>query len=122
VPDTTVTKTTSKTAPLLPPAFVDLEPFATTWCLATEQERFAMRLDSSMGEMQAFYDAVTPRADEAMTYCDTFPLDDLPADATNLLHLLYSMVAVSFPVECWGQPHVPDTGAAYLDLLVEPGP
>ena len=65
---------------------------------------------------------ITPRADEAMTYCDRFPLDDLPEDATNLLHLLYSMVMVSFPVECWGQPRVPDTGAAYLDLLVEPGP
>ena len=89
---------------------------------STERERFAMRLASTMDEMQAFYDAITPRADEAMTYCDTFPLDELPADATNLLHMLYSMVAVSFPVECWGQPHVPDTGAAYLDLLVEPGP
>jgi hypothetical protein len=29
---------------------------------------------------------------------------------------------VSFPVECWGQPRVPDSGAAGLDLLVEPGP
>jgi hypothetical protein len=108
--------------PLLPAAFSDLEPFAATWSLATEPERFAMRLASTMDEMQSFYDAITPRADEAMSYCDTFALDELPADATNLLHMLYSMVAVSFPVECWGQPHVPDTGAAYLDLLVEPGP
>lgn len=114
--------TQTGTEPLLPAAFSDLEPFAATWCLATERERFAMRLASTMDEMQAFYDAVTARADEAMTYCDTFPLHDLPVDATNLLHLLYSMIAVSFPVECWGQPSVPDTGAAYLDLLVEPGP
>jgi len=35
---------------------------------------------------------------------------------------MYSMIMVSFPVECWGQGPVPDTGAAYLDLLVEPGP
>ena len=41
-----------------------------------------------MDEMQAFYDAVTPRAEEAMTYCDTFALDDMPDDARNLLHLL----------------------------------
>ena len=30
--------------------------------------------------MQAFYDAITPRAEEAMTYCDQFSLDDLPDD------------------------------------------
>jgi hypothetical protein len=107
---------------MLPTEFSDLEPFAATWCLATEHERFAQRLDRSMDEMQAFYDAVTPRAEEAIAYCDKFPLDDMPEDAQNLLHLLYSMVMVSFPVERWGQPHVPDTGAAYLDLLVEPGP
>ena len=107
---------------LLPPEFADLEPFAATWCLATEPERFAQRMAVPMDEMQKFYDAVTARADEALTYCDKFPLDDMPEDAKNLLHLLYSMVMVSFPIERWGQAHVPDTGAAYLDLLVEPGP
>jgi hypothetical protein len=107
---------------MLPAEFSDLEPFAATWCLASEQERFAQRLVVPMDEMQAFYDAITTRAEEAMTYLDKFPLNDMPADAVNLLHLLYSMVMVSFPVECWGQGAVPDTGAAYLDLLVEPGP
>ena len=107
---------------LLPSEFSDLEPFAATWSLASEQERFAQRLVVPMDEMQAFYDAITARAEEAMTYLDKFPLNDMPEDAVNLLHLLYSMVMVSFPVECWGQPRVPDTGAAYLDLLVEPGP
>jgi hypothetical protein len=107
---------------LLPSEFSDLEPFAAKWCLATEQERYTERLSSSMEEMQAFYDAVTARADEAMAYCDKFPLDDMPADALNLMRLLYSMVMVSFPVEVWGQPRIPDTGAAYLDLLVEPIP
>jgi hypothetical protein len=110
------------TATMLPPAFADLEPFASTWCLPTERERFAQRLAVPMSEMQAFYDAITPRFEEAMAYCDTFPLDDMPEDAVNLLHLLYSMIMVSFPVESWGQARVPDTGAAYLDLLVEPGP
>ena len=110
------------TESFLPTGFSDLEPFAAAWCLATEPERFAARMASNMDDMQSFYDAITPRAEEAMAYCDKFALDDLPEDARNLLHLLYSMVMVSFPVECWGQPRVPDTGAAYLDLLVEPGP
>ncbi|HXY27690.1 MAG TPA: hypothetical protein VEH82_05370 [Acidimicrobiales bacterium] len=107
---------------LLPSEFSDLEPFAATWCLATEDERYQQRLASTMDEMQAFYDAVVPRADAAMTYCDQFPLDDLPDEARNLLHLLFSMVMVSFPVEAFGQPHIPDTGAAYLDCVVAPGP
>jgi hypothetical protein len=107
---------------MLPAEFADLEPFAATWCLSTESERFAQRLAVPMDEMQAFYDAITPRFEEAMTYCDTFSLDDMPETAVNLMHLLYSMIMVSFPVECWGQGPVPDTGAAYLDLLVEPGP
>ena len=107
---------------LLPGEFSDLEPFAAKWCLPTEHERYTARLASTMDEMQALYDAAMPRADAAMTYLDQTPLDELSADGINLLYLLYSMVMVSFPVECWGQPRVPDSGAAYLDLLVEPGP
>jgi hypothetical protein len=107
---------------MLPPEFADLEPFAATWCLATEHERYQVRLASSMEAMHAFYDAAFPRQEAAMAYLDGFPLDELPADATNLLHLLYSLVNVSFPVETWHQPNVPDSGAAYLDLVVEPTP
>ena len=110
------------TLALLPSAFSDFEPFAPTWCLPTERERFAQRLASSMDEMQAFYDAFFPRVNEAVDYCDKFPLDDLPEDARRLLQLLYSLVMVSFPVEAWRQPNVPDSGAAYLDLLIEPRP
>ena len=106
---------------LLPTEFADLEMFS-QWCLATEAERFAKRLDSSMTEMQAFYDAITPRAEEAISFCDKFPLDDMPEDVLNLMHLLYSMIMVSFPVECWKQPRVPDSGASTLDCVSEPVP
>jgi hypothetical protein len=107
---------------MLPPEFANLEPFAERWSLPSEPERLAARLSSSMEDMHAFYDAVTPRAEEAMAYLEQFPLHDLSEEATNLLHLLYSMIQVSFPVECWGQPNVPDTGSATFDCLVEPVP
>jgi hypothetical protein len=107
---------------MLPSEFADLEPFAETWCLPTERERFAQRMASTMEAMQAFYDACYPRAEAAIAYCDRFPLDDLPEDAQRLLQLLYSLVMVSFPVEAWRQPHIPDSGAAYLDLVIEPAP
>ncbi|MDT5009261.1 MAG: hypothetical protein QOH57_878 [Mycobacterium sp.] len=112
---------TPMTTPVLPPEFADLERFS-AWCLASETERYDKRLSSSMTEMQAFYDAITPRAEEAIAYCDKFALDDMPDDVVNLIHLLYSMIMVSFPVECWKQPRVPDSGASTLDCVVEPYP
>jgi hypothetical protein len=103
----------------LPRDFTDLEPFS-DWCLATEAERYARRLSSSMEEMQAFYDAAFPRLEEALGYLDELDLDDLPEDAGRLLTLCYSLVNVSFPVEVWRQPRVPDSGAASMDVVVEP--
>ncbi|GFG74552.1 hypothetical protein [Mycobacterium botniense] len=105
--------------PVLPAEFADLEPF-TDWDLATEPERYAKRLASSMAEMQAFYDAAFPRLEDAITYLNKFPLDDLPDDARTLLHMMQSLIMVSFPVEAWKQPKVPDSGATYLNLVREP--
>ncbi|MFB4297580.1 hypothetical protein [Actinomadura sp. NTSP31] len=107
---------------LLPKEFAELEPFAEKWCLPTEHERYGSRLASTTEEMQAFYDAVVPRAEEAMSYLDGLPFDALPDDAVNLLHLLYSMIQVSFPVEVWRQPRVPDSGSSSFDCVVEPVP
>jgi hypothetical protein len=107
---------------LLPPEFSDLERFAREWCLDSEPERYAKRLASSMDEMQALYDAVFPRAEELITYLEKFPLHDLPADALRLLHLLYSLIMVSFPVEIWRQPYLPDTGTSSFELNDEPVP
>jgi hypothetical protein len=107
---------------LLPAQFADLEPFAKTWCLASEPERYAKRLASTMDEIQAFYDAMFPRAEEAIAYLEEFPLDDLPADANRLLQLLYSLILVSFAVEIWRQPYIPDTGTASFELKLEPMP
>ncbi|GAB2824775.1 hypothetical protein GCM10022221_23480 [Actinocorallia aurea] len=105
----------------LPAEFADLERFTADWALATEPERYAKRLASTMDEMQALYDAAMPRLEAAMDHCDKYDFNDLPDDVRTLMHLLQSLVMVSFPVECWSQARVPDSGAAYLDLLVEPG-
>ena len=104
---------------ILPTEFADLEPFA-AWSLETEAERYAKRLGSTMDEMQAFYDTALPRLEAAMAYLDALPLDSLPEDATRLLWLCYALVNASFPVEVWRQPRVPDSGAASMDMVVEP--
>jgi hypothetical protein len=107
---------------LLPPEFADLEPFAATWCLATEPRRWAKRLESSMEEMRAFYDACFPRAAEAIAWCDRFPLDELTGDAERLLQLLHSLLMVSYAVEVWKQPEVVNAGSARIDRILEPRP
>jgi hypothetical protein len=103
----------------LPTEFADLQPYE-TWALATEPERYAKRLASSMSEMQAFYDAGFPRMQDALDFCGDTPLEDLSEDERTLIRLMQSVIMVSFPVEVWKQPRVPDSGAAYLDLVVEP--
>jgi hypothetical protein len=107
---------------MLPGSFSELERFARKWCLATEPERYTERLSTTMEEMQAFYEAFFPRAEEAIAHCEQFPLDDMPGDAVHLLQLIYSLISVSYPVEVWHQPYVPDSSAAYLDRLTEPVP
>ena len=107
---------------LLPPEFSDHEPWARDWGLDSEPERYAKRLSSTMDEIQAFYDAVFPRAEEAIQYLEKFPLDDLPDDAHRLLKLLYSLILMSFPVEIWKQAYIPDTGTAQFELEIEPVP
>jgi hypothetical protein len=107
--------------PTLPADFADLEPFA-DWALPTERERYAKRLASTMGELQAFYDSAFPRLDAAMDHLDGYDLDALPDDAKNLLWMCAALVTVSFPVEVWRQPKVPDAGASSIDSTYEPTP
>ena len=125
--DTTTSTTTSTTSngsltattANLPAEFADLEPFS-EWILETQPERYNHRLESSMADMRAFYDAAFPRLDAIREHCDQYPLDDLPHDVRNLLLLTFSLVEVSSPIERWRQARVPDSGAASIDCVVEP--
>jgi hypothetical protein len=103
----------------LPAEFSALEQYL-EWDLATEPERYAKRLGSSMAEMQAFYDVAFPKLNDVIEYCVKFPIDDLPDDARTLMHIMQSLIMVSFPIEAWKQPRVPDSGAAWVELIREP--
>jgi hypothetical protein len=70
--------------------------------------------------MRELYDAMFPRVEAALAYCDRFPLDDLPEEARNLLYLVFSFVMVSFPVEVWDGPRIPDVGDANLERVASP--
>jgi hypothetical protein len=104
---------------ILPAEFSDLEQFA-DWSLRTEAERYNKPLNSTMQEMQTFYDVAFLRLKAGMEYLDQFDLKNLPEDATLLLWLFYSRINVTFPVKVWRQPRVPDSGAAAMDCIVAP--
>jgi TetR/AcrR family transcriptional regulator, mexJK operon transcriptional repressor len=106
----------------LPQAFSEIEPYVADWALATRAERYAARLDRPFDELVAFYDAIAPRAEEAIAYLDGRDINALSDEATRLLHLLYSMILVSYAVNVFKQNRIPDAGAAFFEMVAEPIP
>ena len=109
-------------SPLLPEEFSDLEPFAVRWVRPTANERCQLRLESSMSEMQAFYDAAVLRGDAIFAYLDSFPYEELPEQAVNLLWLMCALSVISFSVDVFKQPGVIDADGVDLPFTVEPVP
>jgi hypothetical protein len=105
---------------LLPEPFADLEPYVADWAKPTRAERYATRLSKSGDELTEFYDAVGARADEAIGYLDGMELHVLPEDETRLLQILYSFILVSYAVNIFHQPRIPDSGSAFFDMIAEP--
>jgi hypothetical protein len=105
---------------LLPETFSELEPYVADWALATRAERYTARLERPFDDLVAFYDVIAPRAEEAISYLDGLDVNALPADATRLLHLLYSMILVSYAVNVFKQNRMPDSGAAFFEMVAEP--
>lgn len=118
----TITERIAVEEPVLPDEFVDLERFASRWCLDHEAIRYETRLASDMDELQDFYDAALPRATAAMEHLDRFDLYDLPEKEMNLLNLMKALIIICFPVEAFRTPKVPDTGSTYLTKTIDPLP
>jgi len=91
----------------LPPEFSILEHLVADWAIEDGHQRYLKRVNSSMDEIQAFYDEVFPQAEEAVAYIDKFDYSEpLPEDVADLRNLLYSLITVSLAVELWKQPRV----------------
>lgn len=92
----------------LPTGFAELESFVAKWAGETTAERMQTRCQSDMADIQAFYDAMILRANEAITLIDTHPIDALPADVGTLCRLVLALAQASIAVEMHGQPNAPD--------------
>lgn len=104
---------------VLPQEFAELEPFA-DWALHGEQARYDKRVNSTIDELQAFYDAAFPFLDKAREHLEKVSLDTINDEDKRLTWLFCALCTVSFPVEVWRQPRVPDAGASSIDAIVEP--
>ena len=106
--------------PELPQSFSDLESFVADWARPTRAQRYEARLSKPFDELVRFYDAVAPRAEEAIGHLNGLDIDDLPEDATTLLHMLYSFILISYAVNVFKQNRIPDSGAAFFEMVAEP--
>jgi hypothetical protein len=104
----------------LPAGFEDLEPWVADWARPTRAERYATRLSKTFDELAEFYDAIAPRAEEAIAHLDGLDLQALADDDARLMQLLHSMILVSYAVNVFQQPRIPDSGAAFFDMVHEP--
>ncbi len=102
----------------LPAQFSQLEHLVSEWAIEDGHQRYVKRVNSSMPEIQAFYDQVFPQAEAAVAYLNEFDYQQpLPEDAANLRNLLYSLITVSLAVELWKQPRVKHSANTILTRL-----
>ncbi len=88
----------------LPAKFSDLEPYVEAWAHASIQDRWNKRLNSTMEEIQAFYDAIMPRMEALVEHLNQFSLDAMPEKEKQLFRLAASLMEISVAVELFRAP------------------
>jgi hypothetical protein len=113
----------STAASRLPAGFEELEPFFDHWSTATSHERWIRRAGTPYPEIVEFYEAMFARAEEATTYLEQFPLNDMPEPAQNLFKLLLAMCHAAIAVEMHQAPtirHAPPQHALKIEVGFQP--
>lgn len=113
----------------LPAGFEDLRAFAAVWGkLETQDLRYLQRQESTMAQLQSFYDATAPRLNAIFDHLDTFPMDALPEPEALLYRTALGLTEVAMAIEVFGQPCVPyapfphKMAIAWSELLPAPAP
>ncbi len=104
----------------LPEGFSELEQWVDGWALPTRAERYRARLDRPYDDLVAFYDAMAPHAERAIGYLDGHDIDALAPADKRLMNMLFSMILVSYAVNIFKQNRIPDSGAAFFEMVAEP--
>jgi len=104
----------------LPDGFSELEQWVDAWALPTRAERYAARLDRPYDDLVTFYDGIAPHAERAIAHLDGLDVNNLDAAAKRLMNMLFSMILVSYAVNIFKQNRIPDSGAAFFEMVAEP--
>jgi hypothetical protein len=93
---------------MLPSGFEDLEGFLAGWgLLETQEQRYLARQEARLDELQAFYEAMTPRLRGILSHLDQFPVDKpLPAPEEALYRLALGLTEAAAAIEIYGEPTV----------------
>ncbi len=95
--------------PTLPGGYEALTPFVQMWALPTMQARNERRVNASMAQIRAFYDAIAPHMEPLLDYFSALPANHaMSAAELHLFHLGQAFMEVAMAVEYFGQPDVPD--------------
>lgn len=99
----------STTDDLLPKQFANLTPHL-RYALPTTKERVRARVNSSMAELQVFYDDVGPRMESIMTYLQDFPPEEskLAPQELRLVKLAKAFMAIAPALELFHAPDEPN--------------
>jgi hypothetical protein len=98
--------------PSLPAEFSELTPLVAEWALATERERATKRVETPIGRLKAFHDAVLPRIHDIIRYFNRMPNDPdaLAPDAKRLYHLAEMFMEAAAPIDLeWSSGDIEDT-------------
>jgi hypothetical protein len=96
--------TKAKQEPLLPPGYEELEPFVDYWAGEDGQTRWDRRASAEMDTIRTFYDAMLPRAKEALLYLNDLDIANLPGPEARLFRLTLSLAHAAMAIEVHGQP------------------
>ena len=90
------------------------------FALPTIKERLRKRTQSTMPELQAFYDAVSPQMDAIMVYLVDFPADErkLEPPVLRLVHLAKAFFEVAMSIELLHAPDEPNVWG-FEDMALE---
>lgn len=91
----------------LPAGFEEFEEFVDYWDVPTSNDRWNRRAAADYGEIVRFYDAMTPRMEEATAFIEQYPLHEMPDDVGCLFRLLLALMQASLAVELHQASRIP---------------
>jgi hypothetical protein len=103
---------------ILPAQFAELQRFVAKWDKPGTAERYAVRLASTMEELQDFHDALLPRMAAIRAYLDAKSFDAYSDADRRLGRLAFAWISAAEAVEVFKQPRVPDS-KGYWDVRAE---